>query len=142
MKTTIEKTLLVEANNDNIASAIYKIRKFAEEKGYRIIGNTDLPKNMFGVQKSIKFDSKSQQKVVRHYLTRLDKKITMMTAGKFLHFLFKKIYKLETPAPCIEYSEKELKIKAAKIAWKKMAAEAERLRVSYKTEKGDFYKTK
>jgi hypothetical protein len=137
---TIQKTLLVEATNENIEIAFSEIKKYAAQKGYQIIGDMNMPRNIFGASKSLKFDSKTQQKVLRRYLTRINRKIGMEITNKFLHFLFKKIYKLDTSAPCVQYSEKELKIKNARKAWKKAAAEAEKLRVAYKAEKGDFYK--
>lgn len=64
----------------------------------------------------------------------------MSVANRFLHFLFKKVLKVEN-APYIDYSEKELKIKEAKNAWRKMKIEAEKLQEAYKLEKGTFYKS-
>lgn len=63
----------------------------------------------------------------------------MSNANRFLHFLYKKLYKLDK-APYVEYSERELKIKEAKKAWKKVKLEAEKLQKEYKDTKGDFYK--
>jgi hypothetical protein len=93
------------------------------------------------MKKSPHFDSKKQMKVVRNYINRLDKNVTMRVANTFLHFLFKRVYKSNT-APYVELSEKEIKIQSLRKEWKKASAEAEKLRVAYKTEKGDFYKKK
>jgi len=128
-----KRTVLVEATSQNVAKAIDAIKKFADENGYQMKGDLNLPSS------SLVFESKSQEKVCRKCLTRLSGRVTMSTGNKFLHFLFKKVYKLDS-TPHIEYSEKELRIREARKAWKKAQAEAERLRVAYRTEKGDFYK--
>ena len=125
------ETKQIEATKENVETAINKIKAYAQEKGYQVVGDFK--------PGSLQFDSKSKQKVCKNYLWKLDKKVGMSNANRFLHFLYKKVYKLET-APCIKYSEQELKIQQARKAWKKMQAEAEKLQAIYKTEKGDFYK--
>lgn len=65
----------------------------------------------------------------------------MALANQFLHFLYKKVYKM-TEVPRVEYSEKELKIKAAQKAWKQSVKVMKDLREAYKLEKGTFYKQK
>ena len=127
-------TVKIEATSQNVENAIASIKKFAEEKGFQIIG--DIEQRSWQL---LKFESKSQEKVLRNYLTKLDKKPGIALINRMLHFLYKKIYKLET-APQIEYSEKELKIKAARKAWRKSLAETEALMKAYKEEKGNFYK--
>jgi len=134
------ETKQIAATKENVEIAINKIKEFATEKGYQIIGEfkkEGVLSTIFG--SSLKFESKSKEKVLRTYLWRLDQRVTMAQANKFLHFLYKKVYKLDS-APRIEYSEKELKIKEARKAWKKVQAEAEKLLLEYKNEKGDFYK--
>ena len=133
------KTTTVEATKVNIDKAIDEIKKYANDNGYQIIGDfkkEGFLSNLLG--SGPKFESKSQEKVCRNYLTRLERKMGMATANKFLHFLYKKVYKMET-APRIEYSEKELQIKAARAAWRKSMAETEKLRVAYKEQKKGFY---
>ena len=137
MKTV---TTLVEPTKDNINALFTKINKYAEEKGYRITGNTlSLPTNLIGMEKSPKFESKKKMKVVRNYMTKLDKKITMGTCNRFLHVLFKHVYESKA-APRIDYSEKECQIQAARKAWKKADIEAMKLQKIYKETKGTFYK--
>jgi len=134
------ETKQIAATKENVEIAINNIKKFAEAKGYQIRGEfkkEGILSSIFG--SNLKFKSWSQQKVLKNYLWRLDKRVTMDQANKFLHFLYKKVYDLET-APNVDYSEKELKIKAARKAWKKVQAEADRLHAEYRTEKGDFYK--
>ena len=131
----------VEPTEANVESAIKAISEFAIKNNYQVKGNLKLPTNMVGITKSLKFDSTSIKKVLRDYLTRLDRKMSLRNANRFLHFLFKKIYKLDE-APKIELPEKELKIQAAKKVWKEAAKKAEELRLVYKTEKGDYYKKK
>lgn len=141
MKTT---TIKLEATSNNVAKAIESIEKFAADKGCQIIGDLKEKKQGFlsGIfNLNLNFESKSKEKVLRNYLTRLEKKIGMATANKFLHFLYKKVYKLET-APKVEYSEKELKIKAARKAWRIALETSKKAEEAYKLEKGDFYKTK
>lgn len=131
----------VQPTKENIEAALVKITEFAKSNGYTVEGEMKLPTNMLGIKKAPEFKSKSQAKVVQNYLTRLDRKISMSQANRFLHMLFKHIYGLDK-APRIEYSEQELKIKATRKAWKKAQLEADRLLAEYKTTKGDFYKKK
>lgn len=135
------ETKQVEATKANIEKAVEKIKYFANDKGYQLIG--EFKKDGFFTSlfsgSSIKFDSKSQEKECKRYLWRIDSKLGMSNANRFLHFLYKKLYKLDK-APYVEYSERELKIKEAKKAWKKVKLEAEKLQKEYKDTKGDFYK--
>ena len=138
---------LVEPTKANIEIAIEKIKQFATKKDYQIKGDfkkdglLDKALNLLG-KSEIKFDSKSQSKVCRDYLTRIDRKIGMSLVNRFLHFLHKKVYKSTEPAPYIEYSEKELKIRESRKAWKKLQLQANALLKTYKEEKSDFYKSK
>ena len=140
MKTTT--VTMIEPSVENIESIFEKIKSYASEKGYRVIGDLSLPKNLLGIKKSPKFESKSQLKKVRNYLTKLDKGITLERCNRFLHMLFKHVYESDKPAPRVDYSEKECAIKAARKVWKKADAEALKLLKEYKEVKGDFYKTK
>lgn len=140
MTNTSKYQTFLEANNENIENTFKKIQQYAEASNYRVIGEMKIPTTL-GIKKSLHFDSKRDKKVLRWYITTLDKKVTLRQANGFLYFLFRDIYKLDK-SPEILLSEKELKIQAARKAWKKAAAEAEKLRVAYRTEKGDFYKKK
>jgi len=135
-------TTLVEANKQNIEKAFDAIRKFAEENGYQLKGELKMPTNMLGVKKDPKFVSMSQEKVVKHFLTRLDRKVTMREANKFLHFLHKNIepFSATKEKPYIDYPEQMLKIWRYRTTWKKAQEEAEKLRLAYKIEKGDYFK--
>lgn len=134
-----QTTTYVEANEANVEKTIKSINEFAIAKGYQIKGELKVPTNMIGIQKTLSFESTSKKKVLRNYLTRWDRKPSLSMANRLLHFLFKKVYKLEE-APRLELSEKELKIQAAKKVWKETAKAAEALRLAYVTEKGDYYK--
>ncbi len=125
---------MVEPTTANLKEAVKQIRKFADEKGYRIIGEI--------LENDLKFETKSTQKTCRDYLTKMKEKMGMSIANRFLHFLHKKVYKIEKAAPFVEYSEKELKIKLARVAWRNSMKKTEDLMIEYKKEKGDFYKTK
>lgn len=142
MKTSTTTTY-IEPTEANVKTAIENIKLFAEKNGYQIKGNFTVSQNLiqsiFGKGLTLRFESKSLQKVCRDYLTRMDRKLGMCVINTFLHFLYKRIYKLDN-APQIEYSEKELKIKAAQKAWKKSMHETESRRLAYKIEKADFYK--
>lgn len=141
MKTHNTVTL-IDPNVDNIEAIFEKIKGYASEKGYRVIGDLSIPKNMLGIKKAPKFESKSQLKKVRNYLTKLDKGISLERCNRFMHMLFKHIYQLDKPAPRVDYSEKECEIKAACKAYRKADAEALKLLKAYKEVKGNFYKTK
>ncbi len=125
---------MVEPTTANLKEAVKQIRKFADEKGYRIIGEI--------LENDLKFETKSTQKTCRDYLTKMKEKMGMSIANRFLHFLHKKVYKMEKAAPFVEYSEKELMIKELRKSWKRLAKEANLWMIEYKKEKGDFYKTK
>lgn len=137
MKSTV--TTHVEPTVENIQAAFKKINEYAQGKGYRVLGDLKIPTNLLGMNKSPKFESKSQMKVVRNYLTVIEKRVTMGRANRFLHMLFKHIYKQDS-YPRVEYSEKELSIQAARKAWRKSLEETEKLRKVYKETKGTFYK--
>lgn len=131
----------IEATKTNVELAINNIKEYATSKGFQVQGEFQQEgflQNLFGSTK-IHFDSKSLEKVCKKYLWRLDQKMGMSISNRFLHFLYKKVYKLDK-APRIEYVEKELKIKQARKAWKKLEVEVEKLQAAYKLEKGDFYK--
>ena len=129
-KTPIEPTV------QNLEMIFSKIAQYADAKGYQM-----KDKALLLDPKTPNFKSNNQRKLVRNHCTRLNDKITMSHANRFLHLIFKNIYGVEK-APRVEYSEKELKIKANKKAWKKLQAEADVALKAYKDEKGDFYKQK
>lgn len=131
MKTTV--TTKLDASMQNIEQAIETIKAFASSRGHEISGEF--------ATGTLSFESKSKEKVLRNYLTRLQRKPGMAIANRLLHFLYKKVYKMDE-APRVVYSEKAVKIQAARDAWKAMAAEVEKLRLAYKLEKGDYYKNK
>jgi len=140
------ETIKLEATSKNVAKAIESIEKFAADKEYQIIGDLKEKKQGFlsGIfNLNLNFESKSKEKVLRNYLTRLEtKRMGMALANKFLHFLYKKVYKVETAAPKVDFSEKELKIKAARKAWRIALEASKKAEEAYKLEKGNFYKTK
>ena len=136
------KTQKIEATKTNVEHAISLIEQYAQSKGNQILG--EIKKEGFLSKlfsQNLTFESKPHEKVLRNYLTRLEKKIGMALANKFLHFLYKKVYKQDS-APRVEYCEQELKIKAARKAWRIALSEAKRLEIAYKETKGNFYKTK
>lgn len=132
---------LLEANSENVEMTFNKIRDYANEKGYRIMSPLKVPTNLIGLNKSLSFDSKKKKKVLRNYINKLNKIMSLSTANAFLHFLFEVIYKVDS-VPTIELSEKEIAIQSARKSWKKAQAEAEKLRLAYRAKKGDFYKVK
>ncbi len=123
-----------------------------KDKGYRVPeipevadtgGIVTLMKKLTGGQVySIPKDlSKTKQKHLRRLAYRMLTRPTWCNANMYLHFLFKKCLGLDS-APKVLLSEKEEKIQKARKAWKKSAAETEKLRLAYREEKGDFYKKK
>lgn len=138
MKTTMQ-TVLIEPTVQNIEKSFDQIKAYAANKGCQLKGNLQLPTKMLGGTKAPQFESKRQKKAIAWYLTRIDQKPGMRLINTYLNFLFKRVYKL-TDVPFMEYSDKELKIKQARKAWKAAATEAERLRLAYRAEKGSFYK--
>jgi len=138
---TTKTTVLIEANKANVAKAISTIVEFATQKNYQIKGELKAPTNLLGLTKDLQFDSKKKEKVLKRYLTHLDKRLSFKQINLFLHFLYKKIYKLDS-SPYIDLPEKELKIQEARKAWKAAALKAEELHSLYKVEKGDYYKKK
>lgn len=130
----METVKQINATKQNIEKAIKSIEQYALAKGYQITGNTNLV-----IPDNIIFESKSKEKVLRKYLWKVTTYPTMDQSNRFFHFLCKKILKL-TESPKVQFSEKELAIKMAKLSWKKAKAESDRLLLEYKKEKGDFYK--
>ncbi len=141
METKTNNWVFIEATPENIDKAISNIVEFAREKGYQIKGdfNRGTFRTILESFVGIKFKSKGQEKQLRHYLTRLNKKITLRQVNMFLTFLYKGVYELDK-APNVDYSEKELKIKASKKLWRETQLKANELLKLYKEEKGDFYK--
>jgi hypothetical protein len=136
---TTKTTVLIEANKANVAKTISAITEFAAKNNFQIKGELKAPTNLLGITKELAFDSKSQEKVLKRYLTRLSRKLSLRQINLFLHFLYKKVYKLDS-VPYLDLSEKELKIQKARKEWKAAALKAEELRNIYKVEKGDYYK--
>ena len=141
IKNNSNYPVLLVATSENIEITFNKIRDFANARGYRIVNALKSPTNLIGMNKALHFDSQRKKKVLRRYINQLDKNISLRNANQFLHFLFRKIYNIEA-APSVLLSEKEIAIQVARKAWKKSWAETEKLRLAYRTEKGDFYKQK
>lgn len=143
---TTTRTTQVEATPQNINDAIALIAKYAKYKGYTFNEN-DVPafrenSLAFWQGRKLEFQSKSQMKVCRNYLTRFNRKVTMAQANMFIHFMYRGVMKLDGPVPKIQYSEQEQKIRAAKKAWKIVQIESDRLLSVYKETKGDYFKNK
>lgn len=133
------ETIKTSATAENINKAIDKIKAYAKEKGYEIkspINPGELPR----YYKPITFDSKKQEKTCSNYLDKMQKKMGMRIANTFMHFMHRKVFKFDTEVPRLDYSKRELEIKAAKKEWKEANALAETLLKKYKETKGDFYK--
>lgn len=139
METNSKHKVMIEANVENIEATFNKIQEFANSKSYVIEGELKHPTNLIGVKKSLNFDSQKQKKKVRNFINRLAEHITLSQSNRFLHLLFKKIYKVEKGIPKIKLSDREVKIQAARQAWVKARNEAEQLRLAYVKEKGNFY---
>lgn len=129
METIMKKT--VEPTMANIEKTIEDIKSYAEKKGYQFLNLIEIVEP--------KFDSVSQRKKCGKWMELLERKMSMGKANRFLHFLYKKIYKMKDSSK-VEFSEKELKIIAAKKAWNSAKKMAEAALIAYKEEKGDFYK--
>ena len=140
-KTKPENWVFIEATPENIDKAINSIVEFARQKGYQIKGdlNRGTFRSILDSLMGIEFSSKGQEKTVRHYLTRLNKKITLRQSNRFLNLLYKGVYEADK-APHVDLSEKELKIKAARKLWKETQQKADEFLKQYKEEKGNFYK--
>jgi hypothetical protein len=124
----------ITATKQNIEKAIQSIKNYSLSKGYQITGDINII-----IPDNIQFESKSKEKVLRKYLWKVTNFPTMDQSNRFLHFLCKKILKFGE-SPKVQFSEKELAIKKAKVSWKKAKEESDRLLLEYKKEKGDFYK--
>lgn len=129
----METKTQIQSTNENVDITMNSILNFVKDNNYQIKGDI---KTM-----TLVFDSKKKKKVLSKYLTSLSTKVTLKQSNRFLHFLFKKIYKL-SESPKIILSEKELNIQVARLAWKKSQLETDILLKKYKEEKGDYYKTK
>lgn len=129
METIMKKT--IEPTKENIEKTIDDIRSYAEKNGYQFLNLIETVKP--------DFDSTSQKKKCGKWMELLERKMTMGKANRFLHFLHKRVYKMKDSSR-VEFSEKELKIMAAKKAWNSAKKMAESALKAYREEKGDFYK--
>jgi hypothetical protein len=82
--------------------------------------------------------SLGKEKRLRRLAARFLSSPTWGNANAYLHFLYKKC--LGLPAPRVKVSERVERIHKAREAWKRSAADTEKLRAAYRAEKGDFYK--
>lgn len=139
-KTSISyRSLDSEAIAELLIESMASIQAFASESGYLTSGQfPDI-----GTLSAWLWDtSQAQDKRLVKWHFRLERKLSMRTANRFLHVLCKKLleYDSEQQVPRIDYSEKETAIKASRAAWVKARNEAEAFRLAYVEEKGDFYK--
>jgi flagellar biosynthesis chaperone FliJ len=132
METMNTNRQLLDYSKENTKLISDKIKTFVSDKGYVISGEIN-------ISNDISFESQKKSKVFRKYLTKLSHNMSQKIINRFLHFLYKKIYKEDT-SPRVLLSEKETKIQDARKAWKNHQIESERLLNLYKEEKGDFYK--
>lgn len=134
----------VQPTAQNINDTIVLIEKYAKDKGYQLIKFDQIPP--FGESRltfwktKLKFPSKTQEKVMRDFVTRLHKNVTMSQANRFLHRLWKHVLGDDSRAPKVEYSQHELKIKESRRKWREAKITADKLQGEYKEIKGNFYK--
>lgn len=120
----------IDTTAENVQMILDKVATYANDKNFDVKGNLT-------ITGELTFSSQSQQKVLRNYLTRLDKKVTRSQANRFLHAL--KRYTTDFSAR-IELSERETAIQKAKKEWKIARDKSDQLLAQYKEIKGDFYK--
>ena len=131
--------LTVEGNLEMLNESLEQIREFVRARGYQLIGELPGQQEMEDALHAISMTR--EKKLIKRHL-RLKAKPGMRAANAFLHFLCRKCleYGEERTVLRVDYSEKELAIKAARKAWVKARDAAEELRLAYVGEKGDFYK--
>ena len=83
--------------------------------------------------------SLNQRKKLKRSINAFRKKLSLRSANRFYHFLFKKVMKSDVRISII-YSEKQLQIIKKREKYVKARNEMMKLYNDYKQEKGDFYK--
>ncbi len=155
MENTIRTNGMVEALNQATLNEVREKIYSLKDKGYRVpeipevtdsqdasilalIKRAAGKKQVYSIPKDL---SKTAQKQLRRLAYRFLQRPTWVNANQYLHFLFKKVLVADS-VPKILLSEKEEKIIHARRAWRKSQAETEKLRLAYRVEKGDYYKSK
>jgi hypothetical protein len=152
MENTTRTNGMVESLNDETLNLIREKIYSLDERGYRVPEIPDVTekagmitalKNAVGGKKYVIHNSTSlsKKKHLRKLAHRFLVRPSILNANLYLHFLFKKVLEADV-VPKVQLSEKEEKIIASRKAWKIARAEAEKCRIAYRIEKGDFYKKK
>lgn len=104
---------------------------------YRFSGESDLN----GLSEALENLSWSQRRHLRNAIRRTHHKITFASANRFLHRLFRKVLQRDTPFH-LDFSEREAKIRTARKAWVEARDAALKALELYKSEKGDYFRTR
>lgn len=149
METLINKKIRENSSEALAAGAVQTINEIEEFITFNEFTLSDKIKIESGMltskEKALKnkIDAMTlnQRKRFKRTMNRFLTKGTLKSANRFLHFLYKKVLLLDTRIK-INYSEKQLKIIAARekyTAARKIMLQAYS---TYKEEKGNFYKSR
>jgi len=120
--------------NSRIEPTIDTIKKWVEEKGYRIIGLDEL--DLTEIESKLSGLTMNQRKKVRNAMNRAVFKPTLASVNMFFHSLSKRVLKSDRRVRVkISESEEQYLIarKEAKKAWKESLTQTERLRVAFRS---------
>lgn len=138
--TTIDKLSSDSKSlSSRIEPTIDSIKKWVEEKGYRITGLDDL--DLSDVEKRLDSITTNQRKKVRNAMNRATFKPTLANVNMFFHSLAKRVLKSDTRVRVKLSVGEEEYLQArrdAKKAWKESLVNTERLRVAYRSIKRNF----
>lgn len=147
---TIENKKIKENSSDVLVNATLQIIKdvneFVEFNEYSLSDKIKIESGLLTSKETTikgKIDQMTlnQRKKYKRIMNKFITKGSLQAANRFLHFLYKKVLASETRIT-IKYSEKQLKIAAARekyvAARKAMIAAYD----EYKEEKGDFFRSR
>lgn len=147
---TIENKKVKENSSDVLAKAtlqtINDINEFVEFNEYSLSDKIKIESGLLTSKETTirgKIDQMTlnQRKKYKRIMNKFITKRSLQAANRFLHFLYKKVLASETRIT-IKYSERQLKIAAARekyVVARKAMIEAYN---TYKEEKGDFFRSR
>ena len=141
--------------SEKVIEALGFIKGIVEKNDY-VIEKEENFNNLFKYKYRDRLGNASltTKKRLVHQIIKLEKRPNLHSANRFLHFLRKRIlgeldktyytpcYTTKIPSIKIKPPVKEQLIQKKREVWKKLRDEAEKARLEYKKEKGDYYKAR
>jgi hypothetical protein len=124
--------------NKNLEKAYKVAEEYAKEKGYKFTySNNDISKVIFEKLNNSNLSQNRAKKIAKQIFY-----VTVEPTRKKINRLFSLVYRTNESKGkyAITLSNKELEIQSKRRVWKEFRDQAEKARLSYVEEKGNFYK--